>query len=70
MENTNGFYKLDNTSLLYAPNKVTHKDYVLETVNKDTYTYPVEGWYWFDTKEEAETFFTPLGYEPEELMEG
>lgn len=62
MENTNGFYKLDNTSLLCAPNKVTHKDYVLETVNKDTYTYPVSGWYWFNTLEEAETYFISEGW--------
>jgi hypothetical protein len=29
----------------------------LITEDKDTYQYPVEGWYWFDTLEEAKQFF-------------
>lgn len=39
----------------------------LFTVDKDIYTYPVEGWYWFDTDEEAEAFFAmSLPKPPEE----
>lgn len=47
-----GFYKLDG-DLLYGPNFVYGPTYELLASNKDTYTYPVEGWYWFDTLEEA-----------------
>ncbi len=56
--NTEGFYKLD-TDLLYAPNFVYggYDAYQLLKENKETYTYPVDGWYWFNTEEEAKTFF-------------
>jgi hypothetical protein len=47
-----GFYKLDG-DLLYGPNFVYGPTFELLAGNKDTYTYPVEGWYWFDTLEEA-----------------
>lgn len=47
-----GFYKLDG-DLLYGPNFVYGPTYELLASNKDTYIYPVEGWYWFDTLEEA-----------------
>lgn len=29
----------------------------LTTLDKDDHTYPVQGWYWFDTLEEAKAFF-------------
>lgn len=57
-----GFYKAD-IDLLFAPNKVQHKDFILEIANKDTYSFPVHGWHYFDTREEAETFFTGQGWE-------
>lgn len=47
------FYKLDNKQLLIAPNFVKAPNYELDTELKDTYTYPVNGWYWFDTDEDA-----------------
>ena len=56
MENTNGFYKLDG-ELLYAPNFVLNANYELRKETKDEHTYPVDWWYWFDTEEEAKTFF-------------
>jgi len=34
--------------------------------NKEDYTYPVDGWYWFESLEEAQNFF---GIEPEEESE-
>jgi hypothetical protein len=65
-----GFYKLqeqDITNLMYAPYWVRHKDYELKIDEKDNHTYPVEGWYYFETNEEAETFFLSQGWEkPEE----
>jgi hypothetical protein len=47
------FYKNDNGQLLAAPNYVYSKDYTLLAEEKDTYTYPVDGWKWFDTEEQA-----------------
>jgi hypothetical protein len=56
MENTSGFYKLDS-ELLYGPNFVLHASYELLRDTKDQHTYPVDGWYWFDTEAEARKFF-------------
>ena len=53
-----GFYKLDDGGmLLYGPNFVEHKDYQLYKETHDQQTYPVEGWYWFDSEEEAKLYF-------------
>jgi len=57
MENTNGFYKLENGELLYGPNFVCGPDFDLNIEFKDTYAYPIDGWYWFNTIEEANIFF-------------
>lgn len=53
------FYKLDQDQNFFeAPNFVEAPDYSLFKEEKDTYTYPTEGgWYWFDTLEEAKQFF-------------
>jgi len=51
-----GFYKLDG-DLLYGPNFVLHAEYSLYKETHDQYTYPIDGWYWFDSEEEAQTFF-------------
>jgi hypothetical protein len=53
---TPGFYRfLDDTlqfgTKIYAPN------YTLLAEDHETYSYPVEGWRWFDTIQEAEVFF-------------
>jgi hypothetical protein len=54
---TSGFYKLDGQMLLFGPNFVEHKDWQLYRNLHETYTYPVEGWYWFNSREEAKQFF-------------
>jgi hypothetical protein len=65
MENTSGFYKLDG-AIFFGPNFVLNKDYELRRDTKDQHNYPVDGWYWFDSLEQAYTFF---GIElPEEAM--
>jgi hypothetical protein len=56
MNDTSGFYKLDG-DLLYAPNYVLNANYELYRELHETYTYPVDGWYWFDTEAEAREFF-------------
>ena len=43
--------------MLRAGKFVYGPGFTLLVADKDTYTYPVEGWYWFDTAEEAATFF-------------
>lgn len=54
---TEGFYKNDNEVLLYGPNFVLNKDYELRKEIHTELTYPVDGWYWFDSEEEAREFF-------------
>jgi hypothetical protein len=61
---TAGFYKNDG-EVLYAPTLVYNSDYTLNNDLKDTYTYPVDGWYWFEDIESAYSFFNkelPIWY--------
>ena len=51
------FYKLTEDALLVAPNFVENMNYLLTKENKDSYTYPVDGWYWFESEQEARVFF-------------
>ena len=53
---TSGFYKLDG-SLLYGPNYVLNANYELRRETRDQHSYPVDGWHWFDTEEEARLCF-------------
>lgn len=57
--NTAGFYKNDDGFVLYGPHFVLgpYDSFQLYVESKDTYTYPVDGWYWFDSIEDAYTFF-------------
>jgi len=55
---TQGFYKLDESGvLLYGPNFVLNNDFELYKEQNDTYTYPVDGWYWFKSEDDAYSFF-------------
>ena len=56
MDDTKGFYKLDGV-LLYGPNFVLNANYELRKETHAENTYPIDGWYWFDTEEEARLFF-------------
>jgi len=49
--NTSGFY---NSEGMRGPNKVISPTFELTKQLKDTYTYPVSGWTWYDTVEEAQ----------------
>lgn len=52
--NGQGFYKIDPSGdLLFGPNFVLNANFELYPDQKDTYTYPVDGWYWFDDEETA-----------------
>jgi hypothetical protein len=49
MENTSGFYKQNEEgSWIYAPNFVYGPDFELIAENHESYTYPVDGWVWYD----------------------
>jgi len=52
-----GFYKLTDDGLLYGPNAIYSPIYTLLIADKDNYSYPVDGWYYFDNDDEAYTFF-------------
>jgi len=53
--NGSGFYRIDDTSrnLLFGPNFVYGPGFTLLRADQATYTYPVEGWYWFESEAEA-----------------
>lgn len=53
MDDTSGFYKLDEGELLYGPNFVLNANYELRRETKDEYDYPVDGWSWFESREAA-----------------
>jgi len=57
MENTQGFYKNDGGILLYGPNFVLNANYELRKETKDDYSYPVDGWHWFDSEDDAKNYF-------------
>lgn len=52
-----GFYKHVANTLAYGATFIHSPNYELRVEQKDTYTFPVDGWYWFDTLEEACSFF-------------
>lgn len=43
-----GFYKEENGEWFYAPNFVINQSYELFIELKDTYTYPIDGWNYYD----------------------
>lgn len=57
LNETNGFYKNINESVFFAKNNVHHKDYDLNINNRENYSYPIDGWFYFDSKEDAYAFF-------------
>lgn len=48
-----GFYKYDGEDLLFAGKAVFNKNFTLLKEEKDNYDYPVDGWNWFDTLQQA-----------------
>lgn len=53
MENTSGFYRMMDDCIQYAPTFVYAPTYELIKEKKDSYIYPIDGWYWFDSEEQA-----------------
>ena len=57
MEDTAGFYKLNEINEWeFAPNFIYAPTYTLLREDKDTYTYPIEGWEWYDESPIEESF--------------
>jgi len=54
---TIGFYATLEEKLCYGPNFISTPNFELLKENKDDYQYPMDGWYWFDSEEEARIFF-------------
>lgn len=57
MNDTSGFYTVQDDILYYGPNFVESSDCTLYRDLKDSYQYPVCGWIWFDSEEEALAYF-------------
>jgi hypothetical protein len=57
---TKGFYKKQNDELLYAPTIIESSNYVLLAQDKDSYEYPIDDWYWFESDEDAIEYFGVL----------
>jgi len=51
-----GFYKYEQPTLLNGTT-VLDMHYELHANNHAEYEYPVDGWYWFESREEATQFF-------------
>jgi hypothetical protein len=52
-----GFYTKTNGELIYGRRFIYAPTYKLTKNLKDTYQYPVHGWRWFDSLEDACLFF-------------
>ena len=55
-----GFYKKVDDDILKGENFVFSPVVTLKAEDKDSYEYPQDGWYWFDTFDEALRFFAGL----------
>ena len=53
---TAGFYKYESEQLAWGK-RVLNLDYELYADKHSEYELPTDGWYWFDSTEEARTFF-------------
>ena len=61
MEEEKGFYKLEPSNkgrpILIHGQHLINKDWTLDIALKDTYSYPVDGWTYYNSFEEAATGF-------------
>jgi hypothetical protein len=55
-ENSQGFYKKEADSVLYGQ-MIFGPTYMLFDTEHEKHQYPVDGWYWFESKELAYNFF-------------
>jgi len=50
---TSGFYRMEGLTLSYVPNYAYGAEYEIRREDRDTYTYPRDGWNWFESEELA-----------------
>lgn len=50
---TSGFYKIEGGEIICAPNFVEGPGVSLRAEDRASYTYPVDGWAWFDSYAQA-----------------
>jgi len=55
--NNAGFYKKEETEILFAPNIVNGPNYMLVLSDKDSYEYPIDGWIYADSFDGAIAYF-------------
>jgi hypothetical protein len=55
--NNAGFYKKEETEILFAPNIVNGPNYMLVISDKDSYEYPIDGWVYADSFDGAIAYF-------------
>jgi hypothetical protein len=55
--NNAGFYKKEETEILFAPHIVEGNGYMLAAADKDSYEYPVDGWVWANSLDDAIVYF-------------
>ena len=51
------FYKKEENEILNGGDTVSTPSVILTAGAKDEFTYPQDGWYWFDTFDEALAYF-------------
>jgi hypothetical protein len=52
-----GFYRFTDQLLSYASESVYAPNFTLRAADYADYTYPIDGWFWFDSQSDAEAFF-------------
>lgn len=68
MINTAGFYRFDGEELRYGSTSVYAPNFTLKVQDKDTYQYPVFGWIYAASTEEAEQYFGLNGQAKEDWV--
>ena len=73
MEEEKGVYKLEPSNkgrpILIHGRRLLNKDWTLDISQKDTYTYPVDGWTYYDSFDEAATAFNLTDAQKEQFKE-
>jgi len=59
MNDKSGFYKNDNGVIIFAPNYIMENGVVLHRDEKETYTFPIDGWIWSENGD-VETILNAL----------
>ena len=73
MEEEKGFYKLEPSNkgrpVLIHGRYLLNKDWTLDIALKDTYNYPVDGWTYYDSFDEAATAFNLTDAQKDQFKE-